>query len=573
MQIRLFLLLITCVILTTSAVSQTKNNNHFIEYNNKGEVYFKLALSEVDNIQELAGLMSVDGISNDQWILGYSNKEQFGELLNSGIKIELLPHPGTLIKDPVMKGSVDIKAIDDWDFYPTYSGYLDMMNQFQANYPTLCEIKNIGQSIEGRDLLVAVISDQAEYEEGEPQFLYTATIHGDETAGYVIMLRFIDYLLSNYGSNDRITHMVDHMEIWINPLANPDGIYAGGNNTISGAKRFNANNVDLNRNFPDPEDGDHPDGNEWQTETIHFMTLAEENSFVMSANLHGGAEVCNYPWDTWSQLHADDNWWQMVCREYADTAQHYSPAGYLSGFDNGITNGYAWYTISGGRQDYMNYFHHCREFTLEMSNTKVLPANLLPDWWEYNYRSLLNYMEQGTYGIQGQVTNDETGVPVRASIFIENHDVDESWVQSRSSDGWYFRPTFEGAYDLTFSAPDYDSKIVTGVQVVNGQVTTLDVEMTYNGSAVQEPNLISQFKISNNPGNGFYHLMYQGDQELELELFIYTASGYSIEKKQMKMVTNSSFLTIDISDQDCGIYLLNVKSEINSGTIKLIKTQ
>ncbi len=37
-------------------------------------------------------------------------------------------------------------------------------------------------------------------------------------------------------------------------------------------------------------------------------------------------------------------------------------------YDDGITNGAAWYVIDGGRQDYMNFFHQCREFTLEISD-------------------------------------------------------------------------------------------------------------------------------------------------------------------------------------------------------------
>ncbi len=86
------------------------------------------------------------------------------------------------------------------------------------------------------------------------------------------------------------------------------------------------------------------------------MNFASFHDFVMSTNLHGGAEVCNYPWDTWVKRHPDDDWWQFVCREYADTVHVYAPSGYLDGFDNGITNGYDWYSISGGRQDYMNFF-------------------------------------------------------------------------------------------------------------------------------------------------------------------------------------------------------------------------
>ena len=78
------------------------------------------------------------------------------------------------------------------------------------------------------------------------------------------------------------------------------------------------------------------------------MNFAESHHFVSSVNTHGGTEVCNYPWDTWATLHADDQWWQYVCHEYADTAQAYSTGGYMTGYDDGITNGYAWYEVNGG---------------------------------------------------------------------------------------------------------------------------------------------------------------------------------------------------------------------------------
>ena len=67
--------------------------------------------------------------------------------------------------------------------------------------------------------------------------MYTSSMHGGETAGYVLMLRLIDTLLSGYGITPKITNIVKNVEIWINPLANPDGTYWGGNNTVNQAKR------------------------------------------------------------------------------------------------------------------------------------------------------------------------------------------------------------------------------------------------------------------------------------------------------------------------------------------------
>ena len=443
---RIFFLLTFLSIFTFTAKCQIDLNKLFSE---KGEVYFKFLNSQISSPKTITRIISIDNLSQDNWIYAYANRSEYERFLELNIVHELLPHPGDLI-NPKMVDQINLKEINNWDYYPTYDAYVDIMNQFEENYPDLCEVFSIGTSIEGRQLMFAKISNNVNTEEGEARVLYTSSMHGDETTGYVLMLHLIDYLLANYNSVDKVTNMVDNLEIWINPLANPDGTYAGGNNTVQGATRFNANNIDLNRNYPDPDPywGDHPDGNAWQKETIEFMELADSISFVLSANFHGGAEVFNYPWDTWEHLTADDNWWQYVGHEWADTAQFYSPEGYMDGYNDGITNGYQWYFVHGGRQDYMNYFHHCREVTLEISNTKLLPASQFPDFWEYNYRSFLNYLEQALFGIQGTVTDSISGEPVGALVFINDHDLDNSWVVSNTESGNYFRPLYQGVYDI-----------------------------------------------------------------------------------------------------------------------------
>lgn len=441
-----------------------------------GEIYFKFRIDDRASLEKLTRIVSLDQFE-DGVCFAYANNQEFEAFKKLGIEFEILPNPGSLLKDPKMLTSIDDKGLLAWDYYPTYTTYVDMMYQFATNYPGLCQVFSIGTTIQGRQLLVAKISDNIAVREAEPQFLYTGTIHGDELTGGILLLRLIDYLLANYGTNARVTNLVNNIEIWINPLANPDGTYYGGNNTVSGARRYNANSIDLNRNYPDPQDGQHPDGNSWQPETLAFMQLAEENHFVMSANTHGGAEVLNYPWDTWPQLAADNTWWINVCRQYVDTVHLYSPSTYLNGFNNGITNGYAWYTISGGRQDYMNYFHHCREVTMELSDVKLIPASQLPNHWDWNYRSLLNYMEQCLYGVRGIVTDSISGWPMEAKVEIIGHDIDESFVYSDPELGNYHRLLAPGTYNFTFSLPGAPSKTIKNLQVVNHQTTILDVQI------------------------------------------------------------------------------------------------
>jgi len=448
-------------------------------FKEKTERYFKFNINSKKEIYSLTNIISIDNVIDNE-VFAYANKKDFKEFLKFNISYTLLPSPGNLIKNPKMlslEKFANSEGVDNWDYYPTYEAYEAMMYQFETDYPDICKIVNIGTLPSSRKLLIARITDNLMANENEPEFLYTSTMHGDETVGYILMLRLIDHLISNYNIDTRLTNLVNNNEIWINPLANPDGTYAGGNSSVNGATRFNANNIDLNRNYPDPEDGPHPDGHEWQPETVYFMNFAEDKSFVTSCNIHSGAELCNYPWDTWSKRHADDNWWQYVCREYADTAQAYSPYRYLTDQNNGITNGYDWYSINGGRQDYMSYFHQCREFTLELSHEFILPASQLNDYWDYNYRSLINYIEQVQYGINGIITDSITGEPIKAEVFIDDHDIDSSMVFSSLPVGDYHRPAFAGSYNLTFSAPGYYSKTISNVAVFNRGNTVKNIQL------------------------------------------------------------------------------------------------
>jgi hypothetical protein len=362
------------------------------------------------------------------------------------------------------------------------------MYEFQNLYPDLCTIHNLGTLSSGREILIAQISNNVSIKEDEPSFLYTSSMHGDELAGYVLSLRLIDYLLNGYGNDTRLTNLVDNIDIWINPLANPDGAYAGGNQNVWSATRYNANWVDLNRNYPDPEDGPHPDGNPYQPETIIFLGLADTVNFTISANMHGGVEVCNYPWDTWSNLTADNNWWQYVSQQYADSCQANSGNGYFNYLNDGITNGHDWYEVDGGRQDYMNYFRNCRELTLELSDDKTPNPNDLPYLWNANYPSLINYMEQSLFGLRGIITDSITGLPLNARVEIYNYDVDSSHVYSHLPVGNYHRHLYQGNYNITFSKNGYYPKTIN-TTVLNNNITIENIQLVpINITSINEEN-------------------------------------------------------------------------------------
>jgi hypothetical protein len=367
----------------------------------------------------------------------------------------------------------NLKQAMEWDKYPTYSQYDSIMRSFMNLYPSFCRLDTIGRSINGKLVLALKISDNAAVGEDEPGVFYTSTIHGDETGGFILMLRFADYLLKNYTIDPMVKKLVDSLEIWINPLANPDGTYKTGN-MITSPTRYNANGVDLNRNFPDPLQPFEIQ----QKENRDMIKFMQKHKFVLSANFHAGAEVVNYPWDRWPGLHADDDWFYSISREYADTVHTHSISGYMIDRDNGITNGYEWYQIKGGRQDFMTYELHGREVTIELDgNYFVTPALNLNSLWQYNRRSLLGYLENASYGIHGVVRNITSSAPVPAKVLITGHDKDNSHVYSDTLTGSFVRLLAPGLWNLTFSAVGYRDTTVSNIVVISRQRTEIVVNM------------------------------------------------------------------------------------------------
>ena len=426
----------------------------------RGEIYFSFDHPGDELLLSLVDVVSIDFVSDGR-VYAYANHTGFGAFERASIAYAVHIPPGLQYADKQMNmlSEVNISAVESWNFYPTYEAYESMMKQYAESFPGLFDLVEIKTLASGRRLMFGVIGRSGE-PDGKPRFMYTSTMHGDETIGFNLMLRLIHYLLHQYGHDPEITRLVDDVEIWICPNENPDGTYTNDNATVVGATRGNGNLVDLNRNYPHVVSGNQTGTP--QEETLAMMGLVDSLGFVMSANIHSGFECVNYPWDHWPssvRKHADHEWWRFVSAEYADTARYYSHNNYMDpggpSFFRGVTHGGDWYTVSGGRQDYMNYYASQRELTLELSTIKLLPADSLDNHWHYNHRSLINYMRQATYGIHGVVADRLAEQPLAAMVSVPGYDADRSEVFSSARSGYFFRPLPEGTYDLRITMNDY----------------------------------------------------------------------------------------------------------------------
>lgn len=341
--------------------------------------------------------VSIDRVAGDT-VTAYANQEELTALESLGYKYEKVVVPPS--KDlPAMANSID--EMRQWNRYPTYETYLSMMQMFADSFPTLCHIDTIGYSVSNRLILSAVLYDHTNPDSPQwPQFFYSSTMHGDEVTGYYLMIRLIDTLLNGFTSNAEFRQLLGSTQVYINPNANPDGTYYRNNNQISSywqgySQRYNANDIDLNRNYPDPFGT--PPMFDQQRENTVMIDYLSNHRFKVSANLHGGDQVLNYPWDSFTSQerpHPYEDWWQSVCKRFVDTCRLVKSNCFRGVNNTGYIAGGDWYVISNGRQDYVNYYNNCLELTMELSSDKTPASSQLDSYWAYQHRALINYIKE-----------------------------------------------------------------------------------------------------------------------------------------------------------------------------------
>ncbi|XP_061412153.1 carboxypeptidase N catalytic chain-like [Lethenteron reissneri] len=370
-----------------------------------------------------------------------------------------------------------------------YEAMVRALRAVASRCPDVSRLYSIGQSAQGRHLYAMEMSDNpGTHEVGEPEFKYVGNMHGNEALGRELLLHLLHHLCSEHRRGAaRVQRLLRSTRIHVLPSMNPDG-YEVAAAQSQGAEahwytdgRGNARGVDLNRDFPDltavfyqHERGGGPNHHlalpsgwhaQVQPETRAVIRWLRQHNFVLSANLHGGAVVANYPFDKSrrgrqplpSRLHhyagtPDDPLFRHLAITYS-YAHGWMHTGTNCGdyFPDGITNGASWYSLSGGMQDF-NYLHsNCFEVTLELSCEKFPQAQELAREWQANREALLSFIEQVHRGVKGVVRGVGGVALPGAQISVAGiaHDI------TAGTDGDYFRLLLPGVYTLSASAPGH----------------------------------------------------------------------------------------------------------------------
>lgn len=406
----------------------------------------KLAKASID-IDRCSGL-------TDKAVYAYATPYEVEIIRNLGFAVQAAP-------EQIGQDSRDAA-------YHTYTTLVTELQGLTSKYPQLTQLQSIGKSVQNREIWALKISDNAGTDEAEPEVKYVCAMHGDEVVGKEMIIYLARHLLENYGKDAWITQLVDDVELWLVPSMNPDGTEL--------KRRYNANYVDLNRNFPDPQDDPNNSTSGRAIETQHMMNFTAAHNFVLSLNFHGGAVVMNYPWDTKAGDVPDIALTKHVALGYS---KRNAPMYKSTSFKDGITNGYDWYEVNGGMQDWNYHWYGCLDITAEVSQSKWPDASTLNQYWNENRDALLWFLTQARRGVHGVVKEAASGKPLRAEINVM--EIDKPILSSQAN-GDYHRLLLPGTYTVRVSAPGYKTVTFNNVTVADSETTptVLNVELQSN---------------------------------------------------------------------------------------------
>ncbi|KAM8770982.1 adipocyte enhancer-binding protein 1 [Rhynchonycteris naso] len=408
----------------------------------------------------------------------------------------------------------EVVTTDDLDFrHHSYKDMRQLMKVVNEECPTITRTYSLGKSSRGLKIYAMEISDNpGDHELGEPEFRYTAGIHGNEVLGRELLLLLMQYLCREYrDGNPRVRSLVHDTRIHLVPSLNPDGYEVASqmgsefgnwalglwteegfdiyedfpdlNSVLWGAeeRKWVPYRVP-NNNLPIPERYLSPDATV-STEVRAIIAWMEKIPFVLGANLNGGERLVSYPYDmarkpSQEQLLAaalaaargDDEDEVSEAQETPDHAifrwlaisfasthltMTESYRGGCQAQDHtggmGIVNGAKWNPRSGTINDFSYLHTNCLELSIYLGCDKFPHESELPREWENNKEALLTFMEQVHRGIKGVVT-DEQGIPIaNATISVSgiNHGV------KTASGGDYWRILNPGEYRVTAQAEGY----------------------------------------------------------------------------------------------------------------------
>jgi murein tripeptide amidase MpaA len=222
--------------------------------------------------------------------------------------------------------------------FHSYDETLAEFNALAQANPNLAQVFTLGNTYENRPIFGLKISKDASVNDStKTDVLITGSYHAREWISIEVPIYFANQLLSRYATDDSIKYLVDHLQFWIIPVVNPDGVvYSQGvpNDQLDNVRLWRKNRrpislgdcrsgvgIDLNRNYSfqwrlrgddpcptisddigasdDPNNeiyrGPEPES-ELEVKAIRALTADPARHFKAQLDYHSYSQLILYPW-------------------------------------------------------------------------------------------------------------------------------------------------------------------------------------------------------------------------------------------------------------------------------------
>lgn len=206
---------------------------------------------------------------------------------------------------------------DAW--FSNYKQFADIVayfNSIAANHPGIASLSDIGDSLEGNDIYALTLTgpDSAENPVADrPVVLWNGGQHAREWVSPMTVSYIASKLADDYGSDPRVTGLIDSTRIVIVPVMNPDGyLYTWSDERFWRKNRRDNGDgtfgVDLNRNWgfewggqgasPFSEDDTyhgHGPFSETETQVMRDLSLSYGDKLVSHIDYHTYSQLILWP--------------------------------------------------------------------------------------------------------------------------------------------------------------------------------------------------------------------------------------------------------------------------------------
>jgi hypothetical protein len=322
------------------------------------------------------------------------------EVILSGDQAAELSRKGAALT-PKSTGAQKRSAQAAATVFRPYGGAGGLQEELAAQasaHPTIAQLRVIGQTVNGQDITaVRVTKNPSTAKDGSrPATVYFGAQHAREWITPEMVRRLLHLYLDGYGTDTRITKLINTTELWFIPVANPDGYdFTFEEGQRLWRKNLRDNNgdgvigsgdgVDLNRNFPTrwgyDNEGSSPNpasetyrgaapASEPETQALDALFKRLSPQFFI--NYHSASELLLHGigWQV-STPSPDDVIYEAMVGDDANPA--------IPGYDPDISA--ELYTTNGDTDSHMEEAYGTLGFTPEMTTCETASASNPDDEW------------------------------------------------------------------------------------------------------------------------------------------------------------------------------------------------